>query len=165
MPRYLIIDGYNAISKIEELDAKKDISLEASRMFFIKMLMEFMDRKRMFDKIFVVFDSKDKELGVRKYSYGGVETLFTTNDRSADGVIVELLKDSSPEDKISVCSDDNFLRNHARAFGRDAVSIQELKEIIILKKKIVRSKIKGKGLDGNKIKDINEELKTHWGLK
>lgn len=165
MPGYLIIDGYNAINKIKEVEAKKDISLEASRMFFIKMLIEFMDRKRIFDKILVVFDSKDKELGVRRYAYANVEALFATNDRSADSVIVELLRDSSPEDKISVCSDDNFVRNHAKVFGRDVISVQKLKDIIILKKKNIRAKMKERDLDSNKIKNINEELKTHWGLR
>jgi len=165
MSKYLIIDGYNAISKIKEVEAKKDISLEAARLCFIKMLIEFMGRKRIFDKIFVVFDSKEKELGVRRQPYGGVEVLFTTFDRDADRVIVDLLRDASAEDRITVSSDDNFVRNHVRVFGHSVISIKELEKIIMLKKKKLRSRIKEKGLGSAKIKDINEELKTHWGLK
>lgn len=166
MPRYLIIDGYNAISKIRELEVKKDISLEASRMHFLKILLDFMSQKRAFDKIFLVFDSKEKELSVRRHSYGDIEVLFTTNDKDADSVIVGLLRDASNNDQISVASDDNFVRNHARVYGREVMSIAELKNIIMLKGKHSGSKIiKDKHLEGAKVKDINEELRKHWRLK
>lgn len=164
MSRYLIIDGYNAISKIPELEAKKDNSLEAARLSFIKMLKDFMAQKDIFDKIFVVFDSKERELGIRRHSYGNVEVLFTTIDKDADSVIVDMLRKASGKDNISVSSDDNFVRNHAKGFGRDVISIKELKGIM-LKKKGFRRKIKEKDLEGDRIKDINEELKRHWGLK
>jgi len=165
MPRYLIIDGYNAISKIRHLEEKKDISLEASRMSFIRMLKRFMAQKRIFDRIFIVFDSKLKGLGITRHSYGGVEALFTTDDKDADAVIVDILRNAPSTDKISVCSDDNFVRNHAKAYGRDVISISELKEIIMLKKKGPGGKIKEKDLGSDKIKDINEELKKRWRLK
>ncbi|MFC1624431.1 NYN domain-containing protein [Candidatus Omnitrophota bacterium] len=164
MSRYLIIDGYNAIKKIEEFEDKMDSSLEAARMHFIEKLKDFMARKGMFDKTLVVFDSKERELGIRRYSYGNVEALFTQEDKDADSVIVDLLKAASRKDKISVSSDDNFVRNHARAFGSDVISISELKGIIMLKKKRSGGKIKEKDLEIDKIKDINEELKRHWGL-
>ena len=165
MPRYLIIDGYNAINKIEEVEAQKDSSLEAARMYFIKMLSRFMSQKRIFDKVFIVFDGKERAFGIRRHSYGKVEALFTPGDRDADRVIIDLLKNAAPDDRISVCSDDNFVRNHAKVFGRDVLSICELKKIILLKKKGFKSKIKEKDLDSSKIEHINEELKRHWGLK
>lgn len=164
MSRYLIIDGYNAISKIEELDAKKDISLESARMSFIKIIKEFMLRKDMFDKVFVVFDSKEQALGIRRHSYEKVEAIFTTMDKDADSVIVDMLRDAHGSDRISVSSDDNFIRNHAKGFGRDIISIRELKEIM-LKERAFRRKIKEKDLESDKIKDINEELGRYWGLK
>ena len=164
MSRYLIIDGYNAINKIKELEAKKDISLEASRMHFIKILLGFMAQKRVFDKTFIVFDSKEKSLCVRRESYGNIEVLFGTDEKDADAVIVDLLRHAPSEDAISVSSDDNFVRNHARVYGRDVIPISKLKDIIILKKKGGRSKIREVDLESHKIKDINEELKRHWRL-
>ena len=162
--RSLIIDGYNAIHKIEQLESKRDAGLEIARLYFIKMLQDFMSQKNIFDKIFIVFDGKEKEPGIRRQSYGRIEVLFTTYDKDADSAIVDLLRDASPGDKISVASDDNFVRNHAKGFGRDTLSINELKEIV-LKKKNFKSKIKDKDLKSDKIKDINEELKKYWGLK
>jgi len=163
--RYLIIDGYNAMHKIEEIDAKKDINLEAARFYFIKILNDFMSRKNIFDKIFIVFDSKEDALGVRKYSYGDVEVLFTTRDKDADEAIVDLLRDASPRDKISVSSDDNFVMNHARVFSRDVISVKELKKIIMLKKKNFKSKIRDKDIGENEERGIKEELKKRWGIE
>ena len=157
MSRHLIIDGYNAIGKIRELEAKKDISLEASRMHFIKILVDFMAQNRSFDKISIVFDSKDKDIGVTKDSYGRVEVLFATRDKDADGVIVDILRGASSSERITVSSDDNFIRNHARVYGREVMPISELKNIIMLKKKRVGSKIEEKHLEGETLRHINEE--------
>ncbi|MBC8474060.1 MAG: NYN domain-containing protein, partial [Candidatus Omnitrophica bacterium] len=91
------------------------------------------------------------------------EVLYTTHDKDADSVIVDLLRKASSKDKISVSSDDNFVRNHARVYGSDILSIKELEDIIMLKQKSARSKIREKEVEG--AKEINEELKKHWGLK
>ena len=163
MPKYLIIDGYNAINKISQLEAKRDISLEASRMFFIRILQDFISRKRMFDKILVVFDSKEDALGVRKNSYGNVDVFFGTKDQDADNVIVSLLKKSSSLDQVTVSSDDNFVRNHSRAFRRQSMSIKELEEIILMKLP-KKSRIRQEQLGSEKVQSINRELKEYWGL-
>ena len=165
MPRYLIIDGYNAINKIKQFEDKKDTSLEAARMLFINTLRDFMAQKKTFDKTLVVFDSKQDALGLRRHVYGSVEALFTIEGKDADSVIVDLLKKALPDDKISVSSDDNFVRNHARSFGKDILSISELEQIIMLKKKGAGSKIKEKDLGEDKTRIINEELRKHWGLE
>lgn len=165
MPRCLIIDGYNAMHKIDEVEAKKDISLETARLYFIRMLDNFMSRKNIFDRILVIFDSKEDALGVRRHIYGKVEALFTTRDKDADEVIVDLLRDASPGDEISVSSDDNFVINHARVFSRDVISINELKKIIMLKKKTFKGKIKDKDLEDSEAQGIKEELKKRWGIK
>jgi len=165
VPRYLIIDGYNAISKIGELEAQKDSSLEDARTAFIRILKDFMAQKNLFEKIFVIFDSKERALGVRRHLYGKVEVLFTTEHKDADSVIVDMLRNASGEDKISVASDDNFVRNHARVYGCDVISIRQLRDKIILKKPALGSRIHERGLHPDKIKDINEELKKRWRLK
>lgn len=151
--------------RIGRLEAKKDISLEAARLYFIKLLNDFMRRKKIFDKIFVVFDSKEEALGVRRYSYGGVEVLFATRDKDADSAIVELLRTASSGDKISVASDDNFVRNHARVYKSEVISITELENIIMLKKQAFKSKMKEKEFEKDDLKDITTELKKRWGIE
>src|SRR3989338_6936554 len=128
--KFLIIDGYNAISKIKEFDVKKDISLEASRLSFIKALADFGSRNRLFDK-----------------------------------VIIDMLKISSGKNKMTVASDDNFVKNHSRAFSCETMSIERLEDLIILKKKALRGKIIEKDI-GDKDQDaITNELKKYWGVK
>ncbi len=163
--KYLIIDGYNAISKIKEFDAKKDINLEASRLSFIRALADFGRRNRLFDKIIIVFDGKSECLGLGRETYGDIEVLFSNNGKDADKVIVDILKISSGKNKMTVASDDNFIKNHSRAFSCETMSIEKLEDLIILKKKAPRSKIIEKDI-GNKDQDaITNELKKYWGVK
>ena len=163
--KYLIIDGYNAISKIKEFDAKKDVSLEASRLSFIKALVDFGQRNGLFDKVVIVFDGKSESLELSREIYGDIEVLFSNKDRDADKVIVDILKISSEKNKITVASDDNFIKNHARSFGCGIMSVKGLEDLIILKKKASRSKIIEKDI-GNKDQDaITNELKKYWGVK
>lgn len=163
--KYLIIDGYNAISKIREFDAKKDISLESSRLSFIKALLDFRRRNRLFDKIIIVFDGKSEGLGLEREAYGDVEVLFSNKDKNADKVIVDILKVSSVKNKITVSSDDNFIKNHTRAFGCRIISIKELEDLIILKKKAPRSKIIEKEIRNEEQDAITNELKKYWGVE
>ena len=148
--KYLIIDGYNAISKIKEFDAKKDVSLEASRLSFIKALVDFGQRNGLFDKVVIVFDGKSESLELSREIYGDIEVLFSNKDRDADKVIVDILKISSEKNKITVASDDNFIKNHARAFGCGIMSVKGLEDLIILKKKASRSKIEWKEMSSGR---------------
>jgi predicted RNA-binding protein with PIN domain len=161
--RYLIIDGYNAISKIREFDAKKDINLESSRLSFIKALVDFRHRNRLFDRIIVVFDGKGDSLGLARETYEDVEVLFSNKYKDADKVIVDILRVSS-KNKITVSSDDNFVRNHTRTFGCEIMSIKELENLISLKKKASRGKIIKEDLENKKMEDITKELKRYWGV-
>jgi predicted RNA-binding protein with PIN domain len=161
----LIIDGYNAINKIREFDVKKDINLEFSRLSFIKALSDFRRRNRSFDKIIIIFDSKSEDLGLGREAYGDIEVLFSNKDKDADKVIVDILKISSGKNNITVASDDNFIKNHTRAFGCEVMSIEKLEDLIILKKQASKSKITGKDI-GNRDQDaITNELKKYWGVK
>ena len=161
----LIIDGYNAISKIKEFDVKKDINLEASRLSFIKALADFGRRNRLFDKIIIVFDGKSECLGLGRETYGGIEVLFSSNGKDADKVIIDILKISSGKNKMTVASDDNSIKNHSRAFSCETMSIEKLEDLIILKKKALRGKIIEKDI-GDKDQDaITNELKKYWGVK
>ncbi|MFH1478776.1 MAG: NYN domain-containing protein [Candidatus Omnitrophota bacterium] len=166
MPRYLVIDGYNAINKITFLKAKRESSLECSRNEFIRILQNFLYQKKTFSKVFLVFDSKEEALGVCRHKYGNVEVLFANSYKDADKVIVDILRKVDKKDSVTVASDDNFVRNHAKVFICDTITIKELENIIMLKKDTLRSKInlKEKSMDNDHIKDINEELKKHWRL-
>lgn len=163
--KFLIIDGYNAISKIKVFDAKKDISLEASRLFFIKALSDFKTRNRQFDKIIVVFDGKSESLGLTRETCGGIEVLFSHKDKDADKAIIDILRLSSEKNRITVSSDDNFIKNHTRVFGCEMMSIAKLEDLISLKKKPVKGKIIKEDLENNKMEDITNELKKYWGVK
>ncbi|MDO8603643.1 MAG: NYN domain-containing protein [Candidatus Omnitrophota bacterium] len=160
----LIIDGYNAISKIKAFDAKKDISLEASRLSFIGALSDFRRRNSLFDKIIIVFDGKSENLGLARETHGNIEILFSHKDKDADKAIVDILRVSSGKNRITVSSDDNFIKNHTRVFGCEIMSIKELEDLISLKKRPAKSKIIKEDLENNKMDDITNELRKYWGV-
>lgn len=164
MSKYLIIDGYNVINKIRVFEAKKDASLQSAREAFLNTLKEFSNRKNLFDKIVVVFDGSSEDIGITRYTYGGIEVLFTIKGRDADKVIIEILKKAGSDSKLVICSDDNYVRNHARVFGAEIMSVRELEHIILLKKKPNNSTIQEKPIDYNEAKEINNELKKRWGI-
>lgn len=160
----LIIDGYNAISKIKAFDSKKDISLEASRLSFIGALSDFRRRNSLFDKIIIVFDGKSENLGLARETYGNIEVLFSHKDKDADKAIVDILRVSSGKNRITVSSDDNFIKNHTRVFGCEMMGIKELEDLISLKKRPAKSKIIKEDLENNKMDDITNELRKYWGV-
>ena len=162
--KYLIIDGYNAISKIKRFNAKKDIILESSRMSFIRALAGFRQTNSLFDKIIIVFDGKGDSIGLAKELYGNIEILYSNRDKDADQVIVDIIKAPS-KNKITVASDDNFIKNHARAFSCDIMGIKKLEELISLKKEPLRGKIIEKDFGNKNLDKITNELKEHWGIK
>lgn len=162
--KYLIIDGYNAIAKIRKFDAKKDINLEASRLLFIKALVDFRQRNSLFDKIIIVFDGKGEGLGLSRETYGDIDVLFSNKDKSADETIVDILRVSS-KNKMTVSSDDNFVKNHARVFGCEVMAIKNLEDLISLKKRASGGKIIEKDPEDKDMKDITNELKKYWGVK
>lgn len=164
MSRILIIDGYNAISKIKEFDVKKDISLETARLSFIRALAYSPKIKNSFDSIIIVFDGRSEDIGMTSNSYGAIKAIFTNKDHDADNVIVSLLKKVRREDKVSVCSDDNFVRNHAKVFSADIIAVTALSQIISLKRKKGGSIIEKENLPEKEFNEITKELKKCWGI-
>jgi len=165
MQSCLIIDGYNALNKIKIFESKKDINLEAARLYLIRKLLDFLTCKKTFDKVFIVFDSKIQDSSMKRHSYGKIEVIFSEARKDADTTIVDMLRDLGPGYKISVSSDDNFIKNHAKVYGATIISVRELENLIMLKKKSSSSKINEKDLDESLVKDINEELRRYWRLK
>jgi len=84
--------------------------------------------------------------------------VFTRTHEEADNRIITILKNAKDASDISVVSDDNYVRNHAKAFGALSISAREF----FKKSDISRSRIEAvKPVNESK---INEELKKIWGV-
>ena len=113
----LVIDGYNVIHAIPEIEDLLDESLEAARIGLIRMFTEFKDSRKDIQRIFIVFDGKsegpDQEVAVSE----GITAVYTRTEKEADDKILEIIKDSDRPESITVVSDDNFLYNNTRSLG------------------------------------------------
>lgn len=82
----LIIDGYNLIRQVPELEGKEKVSLENGRNYLISLLKQYRKYKRL--EILVVFDGQPglSEKGV-PYKDGSISVCFSSGPQTADDVI------------------------------------------------------------------------------
>ena len=110
-----IIDGYNAIHKIPELEARLGESLESAR---TALAMEISGWRRRYAnaEVYIVFDGRDEHgLDYSNTKICGVECIFTRSEESADDHIINMVRGSEDSSAITVISDDNKVRNSCRA--------------------------------------------------
>jgi len=121
----LIIDGYNAIYSIPEIEELLDESLEAARIGLIKLISEFKASRKDVAYIYIVFDGKSAYLDEEIPQTPGVTAIYTNTKKSADNKILEIIKESNKPELITVISNDNFLYNNVRSHGARIKTVEE----------------------------------------
>lgn len=153
-----IIDGYNVIYKIPQFENKLDDSLQAAR----EALVDFIRVNKVKTSDYViVFEGKDEYAGLSPLNTGNVRIIFTKTREEADRRIVDMLKSAASTHDFVIVSDDNYVRNHARAFGAIGMSAEEFFRVKSPKKNVRRDICQSNVKDSQK---INEELKKAWGI-
>jgi len=121
----LVIDGYNVIHAIPDIEGLLEESLEAARIGLIRMVTEFKNSRKDVQRIFIVFDGKsegpDQEVAVSE----GITAIYTPTGKEADNKILEIIKDSDQPQSITVISNDNFLYNNARSLGARIKTVRD----------------------------------------
>lgn len=168
MKNIIIIDGYNAIQRTKGFARAMEESLEAARAAFVGGIKNYSARKRTFDEMIVVFDSRrspeDGSLQGR-YRDGAVSVVFSSGGESADELIKSLLRDGDASRRITVVSDDNYVINSARANRADTMSCKDFAQLISASGKEQHSERNARQLELADIEDINEQLKKEWRIK
>lgn len=121
----LIIDGYNVIYAIPEIEDLLGESLEAARTALIRMLLEFKNSRKDTDHIYVVFDGKADGFDEEISAAPGITAIYTHSEKEADKKILEIIKDSDRPQVITVVSNDNFLYNNSRVHGARVKTVEE----------------------------------------
>lgn len=124
--KVLIVDGYNAIHKIPEIDDLLDESLEDARNAITDLAREYQRRHGGIAEVHVVFDGRDeyKDLSLNKPNQ--VFSGTGEGDRS----IIRLAQDKSERFHVIVVSDDNRVGNSSRAAGATVISVKKFYEFI-----------------------------------
>lgn len=160
MTETLLVDGYNAIHTIPELEILLNKSLDDARRALKKMLHQYQNTEKSIKRIYVIYDSKGSKEN-RIEDLGFVKNIYVSSVSNADQKIVSILKNAKKPEKIAVLSRDNFVINHAKAMGANILSIEAFcKKIIKRERQAERPKISEEQKE-----EINEELKKMWGIE
>jgi len=122
----LIVDGYNAIHKIPEIDSLLDESLEEAREAITGMAREYQRRSGGISEVFVVFDGRDEYRGL---SFNKPDQVFS-NTGEGDRKIIRLAQDKSERFHVIVVSDDNRVGNSCRAAGATVIPVKKFYDFI-----------------------------------
>jgi len=133
----LIVDGYNAIHKIPEIDDLLDESLAAARNAITDMARSYQRRDGGIAEVHVVFDGKDEYRGL---SFNPSAPLGINPEQSrrvnkpnqvfsstgqGDRSIIRLAQDKSSKFHVIVVSDDNRVGNSCRAAGATVIGVRK----------------------------------------
>ena len=156
----LIVDGYNIIHAIPEIENELNRDLMSARNALAATLRKYQLHEKSIREIYVVYDGVG-EAGQDIEDLGLIKNVYTSKDSSADSEIVNILKNMKKLSKTAVLSRDNFVINHARAMGADILSINSFS------KKIAREDMAPRAaeLSEDEKESINKELKKIWGIK
>ena len=124
--KVLIVDGYNAIHKISEVDDLLDESLEDARNAITDLAREYQRRHGGIAEVHVVFDGRDEYSGLSFNKPGQVFSGTGEGDRS----IIRLAQEKSERFHVIVVSDDNRVGNSSRAAGATVISVKKFYEFI-----------------------------------
>jgi len=188
--KMLIIDGYNAIYKTPSLRKLLDISLEEARRGITRLAEDYRRKSGATIKISIVFDGPVRQIdelprqahhndfgpaspyesrqgGLVSAKSDGPASHVFARGHDADREIVELLKHYAKKYDTTVVSDDNFVRNSARAYKAHVLSIEEFRRSLGGQRaeKTPRGQAEKKELASEHAKEINSMLLKRWGLE
>ena len=123
--KILIVDGYNAINKIRYLSDIAEESLRSARDALTELADDYKRRDGGISRVCIVFDGKDQYRGLDIPR--PKEHIFSkTGD--GDRKIIEMIREFSDEATVVVASDDNYVRNNARAHKASLLRVKALIE-------------------------------------
>ena len=112
--KILVVDGYNVINRIGDLSEIADGNLKNARDAVTKLANEYKKRVGDISEVYVVFDGqnqyRDLDIPIQK------EHIFSDTDEG-DRKIIETIRRASDKGAVVVVSDDNQVRNNARAYS------------------------------------------------
>jgi len=121
----VVLDGYNVIHAVPELERRLDQSLEAAREALVRMCREFRARRGDIGRLVVVFDGDEAYARGPAADRGGVTVLFTRREEEADERILQFIRADGGRSRFVIVSNDTHIFNNARAHGARVMSVNE----------------------------------------
>jgi len=112
--KILIVDGYNVINKLESLSDISDVSLKDARDTVTDLANEYKRKDGGIKEVYVVFDGKTQ---YRDLNMSRPKEHIFSDTGGGDKKIIETIRKYSDKGRVLVVSDDNYVRNNARAYS------------------------------------------------
>ena len=125
MNNSVVLDGYNVIHAVPELARQLDRSLESARAALISLCGAYRARRGDVERLQVVFDGSDADVGGPRENQHGITVLFTRQGEEADERILSLLRAEGSHGRFIVVSNDTEVTNNARALGAQVLSADQ----------------------------------------
>lgn len=161
----LILDAYNVIHKIKQLDAALDRGLKAGRDALIQYCSQAIERRGDITKIILVFDGKTEFHGMPEISAPKIKTVFSDTGEDADERIILVLEELEKTFNKCVVSDDNFVRNTARSHRAKGMSAAEFEDFCKVRTGTVKPPLNERpSLDAQTADEITRAYRKELGL-
>ena len=125
-----ILDAYNVIHKIPRLEALLEKDLRSARDGLMELCGRIALSRGDIEKMVLVFDGKTEFRDLLQPSPQKIELVFSDTGEEADERIGTVLKDLAEKVRKCVVSDDNFVRNQARAHKAGSLSVREFEKLL-----------------------------------
>ena len=124
-----ILDAYNVIHKIPALERLLDQDLRAARDGLVSLCARVLSQRADLSQMILVFDGKSAYRDLPQSAPPKIKIVFSETHEKADEKIVKILEGLSREGNKGVVSDDNFVRNHAKAYTARVISVAEFESL------------------------------------
>lgn len=134
-PSCFVVDGYNLMHAIQELDDISKNDLMSAREKLIDLLCDY--KAIMKTRLIVVFDAYKVETGKEDYTYDGINIVYTKEGELADSYIERLVLDLVKDYKVTVVTSDAL--EQALVFAHGALRMSSDQFISITNEKLQRA--------------------------
>lgn len=162
----MIIDGYNVIHRVPHLKTLLNNSLESARTGLFRYCTNWHENRKDIWIFYVVFDGSSNVQGYSHQPALGVRVVYTKTNETADTRILELINERIHDCKITVVSDDNFVKRHSRLLNAKIMSTTEFAGVIPKMKNAPhrQANVSEKKLTPSEEKQINDSLRQSWNI-
>jgi predicted RNA-binding protein with PIN domain len=159
-----VLDGYNVIHGIPELERYLNQSLEQARNALVRYCEAFAQERGDVQKVCIVFDGRDEYGDLPLYRSAKVEVVFSTEAEKADNKILELLENSKNRN-FMIVSNDTYVFNNSRAYAAKVISVEAFNAEVTRKKEVKKKTGSETPLTQKLADEITAEYKRHLGFK
>ena len=162
-----ILDAYNVLHKMRRFGPALDQNLRAAREALVNACTALMQARGDVTSVILVFDGRSEFRDLPQNAPPGIQLVFSETGEDADDRITLVLEELPKKSQKCVVSDDNSVRNHARAYGVRSISVAEFERLLQAgeNKGRIKSGLPEKfSLPSNLADDITREYKKKLGL-